>query len=146
MRTNLSAPRPARHAVLKAMMPMRCTANIAGQSCKLQEVVVCYKWRELRLYRPPKGVSVDTPAKDNVMHVRRCRETDRLAAQALHTRPSCQGLALDLLRVPFARALDVGVQMPGVGAPRSVEERVSPKGSSSAVSFRKTSSLRRPKT
>lgn len=49
------------------------------------------------------------------MHLRRFREADRLADQAFNARPYGQMLALDLLRIAFAWAGLVGVQMPGVG-------------------------------
>jgi hypothetical protein len=37
--------------------------------------------------------------------------------QAFNAGSSCQVLALDFLRVPFARAMDVEFQMPHIGAP-----------------------------
>jgi len=53
-------------------------------------------------------------------------------------------LALDFLRVAFAWAMHVGVQMP-VYAPNNRLVAGEPKGSSSALSCKKTSSLRRTK-
>jgi hypothetical protein len=49
--------------------------------------VVFQKWRWPCLYRPSKGISVHKQANDDVMHLRRFREADRLADQAFDACP-----------------------------------------------------------
>src|SRR5262245_46596407 len=80
-------------------------------------LVVFQKWRWPFLHRPSKGIAIDKQANHDVMHLRGFREADRLANQAFDACPQCQVLALDLLGVPFARTMYVGIQMPGVGPP-----------------------------
>src|SRR5262249_60825116 len=65
--------------------------------------VVFQKWRWPCLHCPSKGIAVDKQAKDVVMHLGRFRKADGLAGQAFNTRPYGQMLALDFLRVAFAR-------------------------------------------
>src|SRR5262249_10803190 len=83
----------------------------------MPEPVVFQKWRWPFLHRPSKGIAVDKQANHDVMHLRGFREADRLADQAFDACPQCQVLTLDLLGVPFARTMHVGIQMPGVGPP-----------------------------
>ena len=75
------------------------------------------KWRWPCSHGPPKGRAVDKQAKDDSVHLGRFRKADRLADQAFKACSYGQMFALDFLRVAFAWAMDVGVQMPGVGAP-----------------------------
>src|SRR5262249_29104871 len=91
------------------------TANVADNT--FQWLVVFQKWRWPFLHRPSKGIAVDKQANHDVMHLRGFREADRLADQAFDACPQCQVLTLDLLGVPFARTMHVGIQMPGVGPP-----------------------------
>ena len=65
------------------------------------------------------------------MHLDRCREADRRADQTFDPRPEGQMLALDFLRVPFARAMLVGVQMPGPPHPASTRRTASGSGKTS---------------
>src|SRR5712691_4095934 len=46
--------------------------------------VVFQKWRWPCLHRPSKGISVHKQANDDVMHLRRFREADRLTDQAFN--------------------------------------------------------------
>src|SRR5215217_6176981 len=64
-----------------------------------------------------KSISVDKQANDNVVHLRRFGETDRLPDQTFNPCPQRQVLAFDLLGVSFARAMHVRVQMSCVRAP-----------------------------
>jgi hypothetical protein len=49
--------------------------------------VVFQKWRCSLSYCPSKGIAVDKQAKNNVVHLRRFGEADRLTNQALHACP-----------------------------------------------------------
>jgi len=62
--------------------------------------------------RTPEEHSRPTPLK----HLR-FREADRLPDQALNARPQGEMLALDFLRVAFAWAVLVGVEVTRVGTP-----------------------------
>ena len=84
---------------------------------RIRRAVVFQKWRWPFLHRPSKGIAVDKQANHDVMHLRGFREADRLADQAFNTRPYGQMLPFDFLRVAFAWAVLVGVQMPAVGTP-----------------------------
>jgi succinate dehydrogenase/fumarate reductase flavoprotein subunit len=80
------------------------------------KMVVFQKWRWPCLHRPSKGIAIDKQANHDVMHLCGFREADRLADQAFDACPQCQVLAFNLLGVPFARTMHVGIQMPGVGS------------------------------
>jgi hypothetical protein len=54
------------------------------------------------LDKQSKSISVDQQAKDHVVHLRGCGAAARLADETFDPRPSCQGLALDLLGVSCA--------------------------------------------
>ncbi len=51
------------------------------------------------------------------MHLRRFREADRLASEPFDSSPQRQMLALDFLRVTFARRVLFRVEMTRVGTP-----------------------------
>src|SRR6266850_6819809 len=63
-------------------------------------------WRWPLLYHPSKGVSVDKQAHDNIVDLLGFGEADRFTDQAFDARPQGQMLALDVLRVMFARLCD----------------------------------------
>ena len=69
------------------------------------------------LHCPSKGIPVHKQANDDVVHLYRFREADGLTDQAFDPRPQRQMLALDLLGVALAWAVDSGVEMTRVGTP-----------------------------
>src|SRR5215471_14186745 len=96
-------------------MTMSCIWIVFEKQIVLR--VVFQKWRWPFLHRPSKGIAVDKQANHDVMHLRGFREADRLANQAFDACPQCQVLALDFLRVAFAWAVLVGVEVTRVGPP-----------------------------
>jgi hypothetical protein len=79
--------------------------------------VMFEQWRWSLVHRPSKGLSVHTQANDDVVHLRRFREADGLAHQALAACPYRQMLALNLRRLSLLRAMDSSVEMTRGGAP-----------------------------
>ena len=65
----------------------------------------------------PKLIAIDKQPNDDVMHLGRSGKADRLAGEPFDPGPQGQMFALDLLRVPLARLVLVGIEMPGVRAP-----------------------------
>src|SRR6266849_6146122 len=57
--------------------------------------VVFQKWRWPLLYRPSKSIAVDKQANDDIVHLRRFREADRLADEAFDARPEREIAAPD---------------------------------------------------
>ena len=86
-------------------MSLGCSVMTCDEA-EQQHTVVFHKWRWSCLYRPSKGIAVDTQADNDVVHLGRFRQADGLAHQALHACPSRQMLPLDLLRIPLAWAAD----------------------------------------
>jgi len=79
--------------------------------------VVFQKWRWPCLHRPSEGIAVDKQANDDVVHLRRFEKQIVLRTRRLIRVRNVRCLRSIFLRVAFAWAMDVGVQMPGVGAP-----------------------------
>ena len=79
--------------------------------------VVFQKWRWPFSHCPSKGVAIDKQANDDVVHLHRFRETDRLADEALNARPQGEMLALDFLGVTFANGMLFGVKVTCIGFP-----------------------------
>src|SRR5262245_6448535 len=92
-----------------------------------------------------KSISVDKQANDNVVHLYRFGETDRLPDQTFNTCPQRQVLALDFLRVSFAWAMHVGGQMPGVCAPMISVVADEPKGLEQGFELQKNFVFAAPK-
>jgi hypothetical protein len=65
----------------------------------------------------PKFVPIDEQLDDDIMHLNRLGETDRLACQPLDPGSQCEMLALNLLCVSFARLVLMGIDMTHVRAP-----------------------------
>ena len=65
----------------------------------------------------PKLIAIDKQPNDDVMQPDRSGKADRLAGETLDPGPQCQMFALDLLRVPLARLVLVGIEMPCICAP-----------------------------
>src|SRR5215471_20636818 len=112
----ISSHRPALKAARRCMRPLT-VVSAQNDPGALKRRVVFQKWRWPFLHRPSKGRAVDKQANHAIMHLRGFREADRLANHAFDACPQCQVLALDLLGVPFARTMHVGLQMPRVGPP-----------------------------
>src|SRR5262249_48633172 len=68
-------------------------------------------------HRYPKLIAIDKQPNDNVMHLDRSGKADCLAGEPLDPGPQRQMFALNLLRVPLARLVLVGIEMPCVRAP-----------------------------
>ena len=66
------------------------------------------KWRWPFLHCPSKGIAVDKQANDDVVHLCRFREADRLPDQALNARPQGEMLALDFLGVTLPTVCSSG--------------------------------------
>jgi hypothetical protein len=67
--------------------------------------------------KQPTGIPIDEYANDDVVHLDRLREADRLTDQAFDPRASRQMLALDFLGVPCARTRHVGCEMSCIRPP-----------------------------
>jgi hypothetical protein len=94
-------------------------------------------WRSPLLYHPSKGVSVDKQANDNIVDLLGFGETDRFTDQAFDARPQGQMLALDVLRVTFARHVLFRIEVTRVGAPMIGVEAFDAKGLEQCFEFQK---------
>jgi hypothetical protein len=65
----------------------RCSATLTALHHSDNDSVVFQKWRCSLSYCPSKGIAVDKQAKNDVVHLRRFGEADRLTNQALHACP-----------------------------------------------------------
>jgi hypothetical protein len=103
-------------------------------------------WRWPLLYHPSKGVSVDKQANENIVDLLGFGEADRFTDQAFNARPQGQMLALDVLRVTFARHVLFRIEVTLVGTPMIGVEAFGAKGLEQCFEFQKDLVLRRPKT
>src|ERR1700751_1231101 len=94
-------------------------------------------WRWPLLYHPSKGVSVDKQANDNIVDLLGFGEADRFTDQAFDARPQGQMLALDVLRVTFARHVLFRIEVTLVGAPMIGVEAFDAKGLEQCFKFQK---------
>jgi hypothetical protein len=92
-------------------------------------------WSWPLLYHPSKGVPVDTQAHDNIVDLLGFGEADRLTDQAFDARPQGQMLALDVLRVTFARHVLFRSEVTRVGAPMIGVEAFDAKGLEQCFEF-----------
>jgi hypothetical protein len=81
--------------------------HIGGRVADLH-FTVSYWWPEL--------IAIDQQPDDEVMPLGRAGKADRLAGEPRDPGPQRQIFALDLLRVPLARLVLVGIEMPCICA------------------------------
>jgi hypothetical protein len=71
----------------------------------------------MRLHRQTKLIAINKQANDDVVQLDRFRKAERFPREPLNAGAQRQMLAFNLLRVPFARDMSFGRQLPGIRPP-----------------------------
>ena|SRR5215470_7471996 len=91
---------------------MRHDGKLFGSSLRW-----CYRSGLQNLHGQAKLIAVDEQANHDIVHPYGFGETNRLAHQTFDPCSSCEMLALDLLRVALAGAMNRGLELPLVSTP-----------------------------